>query len=238
MAEFTSDVFKSTLEKPADEEYDPFKRMLEAQAAAAVKQYKPKYNTQTGYDVPLADQLRNKGTYQTGEFARREQAAQDKYGLAQSIDTRKGSIGDRVRNALYNRQQMQSEAQDKMRQVETEAGLKTQKQVQDFQTNLGKLNFYSYKSAADRIDAMHQAYQKGVLEFQMLDAARNNALANADIDRYFSTLMSEWNQKLKTAENKYGIDLEAMKADFDQQSRATSNVISGIVDLATSFLGD
>jgi hypothetical protein len=238
MAEFTSDVFKSTLEKPEDQTYDPFKRALEAQAAAAAKQYRGKYTKPTGADVPLAEQLRNKGTYQSGEFARREQAAQDKFGLAQSIDTRKGSIADRVRGALFNRQQMQSEAQDKMRQVETEAGLKTQKQVQDFNTNLGKLNFYSYQSAAERIDAMHQAYQKGILEFQMLDAARNNMLATADIDRYFSTIQNEWAQKLKTAESAYQIDLQSMINEFGQQSRATASIISGITDLATSFLGN
>jgi hypothetical protein len=238
MAEFTSDVFKSTLENPADQEYDPFKKMLEAQASAATKQFRGKYSTPTGADVPLTDQLRNKGTYQSGEYARREQAAQDKYGMAQTIDTRTGSISDRVRNALFNRKQMQSEAQDKMRQTETEAGLKTQKQVQDFNTNMGKLNFYAYQSAAERIDAMHQAYQKGVLDFQMLDAARNNMLASADIDRYFSTIQNEWVQKLKDAEAEHTFDMQSMLNEFDKQSRATGSIISGIVDLATSFLGN
>lgn len=236
MAEYTSDVLSSTKEKPKETTYDPFARALKSQMAAGAKQYAGKYSDSTGYDVPLAQSLASQGAYESGEYARREQAAQDKFGLAQQVDTRRGSVADRVRSALFGREQMLSESQDKMNQAERESGLKVQESQQGFRTQLGKLNFYSYQSAAERIDALHNAYKQGTLQFQMLDAARNNMLQMADIDRYFTMLKNDWEQKIKTAESEYKVDHQEMVNEFTQSSSSTGSIISGIVDLATGYL--
>jgi hypothetical protein len=234
MAEFTSDVMKSTQEQD-DTEYQKFQDLLKKQTAAAQKQFAGKYETPVAAPVSLADQLKTKTAYQTGEYGRREQAAQNKYGLAQAIDARRGGLSDRIRSALFGRQQSQSEAQDKMRQTERAAGLQTQQINREFQTAVGKMNFYSYKSAADRTDAIHDAYNKGILDFQMLDAARNNMLATADIERYFATLKNGIENKMRDAVAFGDLELKEMIRQFEAQSRSTGTIITGVTDIAKTL---
>jgi len=234
MAEFTSDVMKSTQEQD-DAEYRKFQDLLQKQTAAAQKQFAGKYETPVAAPVSLADKMRTETAYKTGEYNRREQAAQGKYGLSQSIDTRRGGLSDRVRSALFGREQSQAESQDKMRQTERAAGLQTQQQNQQFQTAIGKMNFYSYKSAADRMDAIHDAYNKGTLDFQMLDAARNNMLTSSDIERFFSTLQNGLANQLRDVDAIGKQKFADWMMKFESQSRSTSAILSGLFDIGKTM---
>jgi hypothetical protein len=222
---------KSTQEQD-DPEYRKFQDLLEKQTAAAQKQFAGKYETPVSAPVSLADKLRTETAYKSGEYKRREQAAQDKYNLSQAIDTRKGGIAERVRSALFNRQQTQSELSDKMSQTHRAAGMKTQEQMLQFQTAVGKMNFYSYKGAADRADAMRDALSKGALEFQMVDAARNHGLQMADIDRYFKTILADFDEKMKDLDTINNFKYQQALAEFDQKSRQIGTIITGLTGAA------
>lgn len=231
MAEFTSDVMKSTQEQD-DPEYRKFQDLLKKQTAAAQKQFAGKYETPVAAPVSLADKMRTETAYKTGEYGRREQAAQDKYGLSQQIDTRRGGIADRVRSALFGRQQAQSELSDKMSQTQRSAGMKTQEQMQQFQTAVGKMNFYSYKSAADRQDAMRDALAKGALDFQMIDVARTQGLQMADIDRYFKTILADFDEKMKDLDTIESFKNRNALAELDAKSRSIGSIFTGLAGLA------
>jgi hypothetical protein len=235
MAEFTSDVMESTQEQD-DTEYKKFQDLLAKQTAAAQKQFAGKYETPVSAPVSLADQLRAKTTYTTGEYGRREQAAQNKYNLAQTLDTRRGSVANRVRSALFGREQTQQESMDKFSQAARSAQMKAAQQNQQFQTAVGKMNFYSYKSEADRVDAMHDAYRKGVLDYQMIDAARNNMLKTADIDKYFSVLVNDLENKYREIVALDELKQKAFIADYEAASRNAGNILSGVFDIAAAAI--
>ena len=236
MADYTSDVTKSTQEKsPA--EYDDFSNLLNKTMQSAQKQYMGKYETPaTAAPVSLADSLKNQGQYASGEFARREAAATGKAGLARTIDTRQGTMSDRVRAALYGRSQARQESQDKMTQAGRSADMKTEQQMQAFGTAMGKMNFYTYKSSADRIDALRDAYRKGTADFQMVDAARNNMLTMSDIDKYFTMLTNDLNNQLNEIQQMSQLEREDMVRQYESASRNSGSIISGLFDILGSSM--
>ncbi len=233
MPAFTQDVFDATKEKPITDEYAKYNELLQKRAKAAAEQYGAWGQPTNIPRTSLADQLKAEREYKGAEYGRRQQAAQQKFGLAQSIETSRGGIADRVRAALTGREGLKQDVWDQQKRMEQESGLAQQEQALQFRTQMGKMNFASFQTAAERIDAMQQAYAKGTLNFQMLDAARNNMLSMVDIDKYFAILKNNFDNALKDVEMKGQNALDDARARFEADSKNTGSIISGLFDIAS-----
>jgi len=233
MPAFTQDVFDATKEKPITGEYEKYNELLQKRAKAAQEQYGGWGTYKATPQMSDVDRLRAEREYKGTEYGRRQQAAQQKFGLAQSIETSRGGIADRVRAALTGREGLKQDVWDQQKRMEQESGLAQQEQALQFRTQMGKMNFASFQTAAERIDAMQQAYAKGTLNFQMLDAARNNMLTMVDIDKYFAILKNNFANALEDLKTEGQVKLDAAKSLFEADSRNTGSIISGLFDIAS-----
>lgn len=195
MTSFASDVYKSTEEKSPDDQV-AYDKLLKDRAAAAWKNE----GSISGNYVPrtsLSDQLKAKNTAATGEYNRRVTAAGQEKNLASAEDTRIGSVSDRVRDALYNRQQTQTGFNTQQSQADRTYAQGISELNQGFNQKNKAIDFTAYKNAADRADAIDKAYQDGSIELQILDANRSNSLKMADLEQYYALDKNRFDNETK-----------------------------------------
>jgi hypothetical protein len=226
MTAFSSDVYKATQEQPADTELDPYSDYLKKRSKAAQKwegsatAYQP--TTSLGEDLAAED------TYKAGEYKRRTGAAEQEMGLAKAEDTRSASVADRVKQALYDRGQTEQNITSKDLQQNRSAAQGTAGQLQQYGQATRQQDFTAYTNAADRYDAIKAANDKGILEYQILQANRNGALTIADLDRYFAVQKNELENLFKDVKATSDFDIEAFKAEILASAQNTGTVIEGL----------
>jgi hypothetical protein len=118
--------------------------------------------------------------------------------------------------------------------MDQEALMAGKEQALQFSTQMGKMNFASFQTAAERVDAMQQAYAKGILNFQMIDAARNNMLQMTDIDKYFALQRNNFENILADIKAKADLNMQANRDKFQADSNNTGSIISGIFDIGAT----
>jgi len=233
---FASDVYKSTAEKSPDER-DSYDKLLKDRAAAAWKSegsisgnYAPK--------TSLSQQGKAQSTYDTGEYNRRVAAAGQEKNLATAEDNRIGSVADRVRDALYNRQQLQSGFETQQSQADRKYGQGIAELNQDFRQKNRALDFTSYRNAADRSDAMSKAFKDETLEMQILDANRSNSLKMADLERYYALEENRYNNEVKDWQTLTEYQMKMELASLSKQAEGMSSVLSGIMEIGANVAVD
>lgn len=222
---FTEDVFASTQER--DDELQKQTNAMRQAAEAARKRYGT-LGTVAPTSESFGSSLAAERAYGTGELKRRQAAAEGKMDLAKTVDTRQQDIADRVRQVLQGKEQLQSDTSEAMRRQNEEQALKLEEQNTGFMQKLAEQEFGAYKNAAERMDAMQQAYDKGMLDFQMLDLARNGNLAVMDIQRYFDILKNDLQNQLQdlNADNQY--EIAKWKGELEAKSNAVQAIIDGL----------
>ena len=233
MAAFTSDVLASTAEKDP-QEYSAIRNMMRQATEAAQKQYGGVGARVSTAAPSLAEDIAAENKYKAGEYERRKAATTGAYDLSKAIDERTGSLADRVREALYERQKLKEDIPEKQRQLETEANLKQREIQESGKQELGKINFQSYTKAADRIDSMNRAYEDGILEFQLLSIAQQGQLDTADIDRYFTLLQTDLNNKLADINSMGAMQRDLILKEIEAKGSNVASFISGLFGIASA----
>lgn len=234
MPAFAQNVLDATKETPATGEYSKYNEFLKKRAQAAQEQYGGLGGYRETPQVPMAQQLKAERDYESEEFGRRQQAATQKYGLAQSMDVSRGGIADRVRAALSGRENLKKDVWDQQKRMEQESLMAGKEQALQFSTQMGKMNFASFQTAAERVDAMQQAYAKGILNFQMIDAAKRNMLQMTDIDKYFALQRNNFENILADIKSKGDLNMQSNRDKFQADSNNTGSIISGISDIGAA----
>lgn len=226
---FTEDVYKSTQQVDSDAYEKQINRLRKEQEAAR-KRYGSADVTPTSES--FGDTLKARATYDQGEQQRREEAAKGKLDLAKTVDTRQGNIADRVRAALFTKQQTASDLAEAQRQQDIKQGLTLEEQEQGFQTKLAEIELGRIKNAGERMDAMQSAYDKGMLELELLDISRNGMLELSDIDRYFSILKNDIQNMMRDLDTNSKFAIEDFKREMESKSAGISAIIDGLTRIA------
>jgi hypothetical protein len=198
MAAYTQDVAKATkAQDPAEQ--DKMQRMLEQRAATASKQYGSvgAAPVTQAPQTALADTVKAQNTFSAADYARRAKVAPQSYALAQKVDTQGQDLQAKVRDALLGRHNLQADTANVQRQQDEKYALDTATINQQFQTGLAQTNFQHFKTISDQADAMAEAYNKGVLGYQMIDLAHQNMLTMSDIEKYFTLITTDINNRIK-----------------------------------------
>lgn len=226
MPSFSSEVYDATKEKPAEEQLSPYTGYLQKRAKAA-QQWEGS-GTAPAPRLSIADQLAAEKSYRSGEYGRREKAAQQQMGLAKSEDIRQGTVADRVRQALYNRERVQDAANTQQSQARRSFGQSMEEMQQQGKQTIQKQDFSTFQNAADRYDSLMAAYDKGVAEMGILDAARDNALKIADLDAYFARVGNDMDNAFKDWEATTKWDAEQALARLKSQAQGINGMIEGL----------
>jgi hypothetical protein len=198
MAAFTQDVAKATKAQDPGEQ-QKMQRMLEQRAATASKQY-GSAGTAPMMQAPtatMADTQKAEDTFSAADYARRAKVAPQSYALAQKVDTQGQDLQSKVRDALLGRQNLQQDTATTIRQQNEKYGLDAETMNQQFSSQMGQANFQHFKTIADQTDAMSDAYNKGILGYQMIDLANKNMLKMSDIEKYFTLITTDINNRIK-----------------------------------------
>lgn len=235
MAAFAKNVSDSTAETDP-QQWERTKNLLRTVAETAQKQYggigsRPMSVSADPYSTLSADRK-----YASGEFGRRKAAAESSFDIAKTQDERQGEFGNRVRAALYDRQKLAEETPLKQQQMEREAALGMRNTLTEGQQKINEINFSAFKNAADRIDSMNTAYDKGILEMQLLDLNKQGMLEMADIDRYFTLLKADMLNMLKGIEAEGELKREQYLKELETKSDNMSAIISGLFGAAGSIV--
>ena len=228
----TATVYGATKERDPND-YLKLKQRQESAARAAQKEFGG-----MGQGIVTATPIPTEAdtTYQEGEVKRRKQAAESQAGLAKAQDTRSATIADKVRAALYDRTQLQTDANEKIRQQDLDSEMKTKEQTQDYQNKLSQINQSAYKNAADRIDAMSSMYDKGMLEYELAGLAQNNQLSLSDIERYFSLLKNDITNEIKDMEATAKLEVDSFMQNLQTKSNAFSSIFSGLTKGTSAYI--
>jgi hypothetical protein len=226
MPAFSNEVYDSTKERPAEDQLNPYTDYLQRRAKAAQKRegsasaFAPR--------LSIADQIASENTYRSGEYGRREKAGQQQMNLAKAEDTRQGTVSDRVRNALYNRERLGEQFDTQQSQAQRSFGQGIEEMQQQAGQQIAKQDFSAYQNSADRYDSLMAAYDKGVAELGILDAARGNALRIADLDAYFARAGNDLDNAFKDWQATADMDYKAMMAELDNEVKGMSAMIDGL----------
>jgi hypothetical protein len=236
MAAFTSDVMASTAEKDP-QEYSAIRRMMQQATEAANKQYGG-VGTRLSTAKPSASaDIAAENKYDAGEYDRRKQATTGAYDLSKSIDERTGDFAEKVRSALYDRSKLKTDIPEKQRQLEVGANLKQRETQQQGKEALNKIEFSSFQNAADRIDSMNDAYNKGILEMDLLAIAQQGQLDTADLDRYFTLLKTDLNNQLQDITAIGGLERDMILKEIEAKGNNLSSFISGLFGIGSAAAG-
>jgi len=226
---FVEDVYRSTRQADSDAYEKQINRLRKEQEAAR-KRYGSADVTPTSES--FGDTLKARATYDQGEQQRREAAAKGKLDLAKAVDTRQANISDRVRAALFDKQQISSDLAEAQRQQDVKQDLTLAEQNQAFRTKSAEIELGRIKNAGERMDAMQSAYDKGMLELDLLDIARNGMLELSDIERYFSILKNDIQNQMRDLDVNSKFDIEDFKKEMEAKSNAISSIIDGLTRIA------
>lgn len=233
MAAYTQDVAKATkAQDPAEQ--DKMQRMLEQRAATATKQYgsagaAPMTQApQTG----MAEAKKAQDTFAAADYARRAKVAPQSYALAQKVDTQGQDLQGKVRDALLGRHNLQADTANVQRQQDEKYALDTATINQQFQTQMAQTNFTHFKTISDQADAMAEAYNKGVLGYQMIDLANQNMLTMSDIEKYFTLLTTDINNRIKELNAVQGFSRDSFLTQMDSAGKNIAAIISGLTSAA------
>lgn len=229
MAALSSDVYASTKEQAADEKFSPYSDYLKKRASAALK-----YEGSPTAVLPttsIADQLKADKTYRAGEYSRREKAGEQEANLAKSEDVRTGSVADRVRNALYDRQKAVQNVATQQSQMERTAEQRAREAQQDFGQKLAQQEYSSFSNATKRYDEIQDAYSKGIAEFQLLDAARSNSLQMADLDRYYTIVTNDIKNQITGMQAMAEADMQIALRKIENQAKGAASIIDGLFSI-------
>lgn len=231
---FTTNVMDSTQEQDPDQ-LDSFLNAAQKRAADAQKQFGSMYDTRAP-EMTLADRMKARQTWNTGEQARREAASKGAYDVGQKIDTQNVNVADQVRSALFGRQQLASDTAEKQRQQDVVQGQTIREQDQNFIQKLSQLEYQATEGAANRMDSMQAAYDKGVLEFQMIDLQNQGMLGMSDLERYFSIQLNDIENKMKdmALQNKY--DVDTLMEQIESQSQGWGTLLSSLAKGAAAIV--
>lgn len=233
MAAFTQDVAKSPKAQDPGEQ-QKMQRMLEQRAATATKQYGGvgAAPVTQAPQTDLAQSLAAQQTFEAGDYERRKQAATGAYNIAKAEDTASQDLSEKVRSALYGREQLQGDVATKQRQMDEEFRAKLAAQNQEFSTKAAQMDFTHFKSVADQTDAMANAYNQGILGYQMLDLANKNMLKMSDIEKYFSFIKNDFDNQMKDLQVFGDYQIKTMADKFQAKGHEIASIISGITGLA------
>jgi hypothetical protein len=226
MPAFSNEVYDSTKERPAEEQLSPYTDYLQRRAKAAQKRegsasaFAPR--------LSIADQIAAEKGYRSGEYGRREKAGQQQMNLAKAEDTRQGTVADRVRNALYNRERLGEQFDTQQSQAQRSLGQGFKEMQQQAGQQIAKQDFSAYQNAADRYDGLMAAYDKGVAEMGILDAARGNALRIADLDAYFARVGNDMDNAFKDWQATAQFDANEALAKINNESAGIAAIIDGL----------
>jgi hypothetical protein len=148
--------------------------------------------------------------------------------LAKAEDTRQGTVSDRVRNALYNRERLGEQFDTQQSQAQRSFGQGIEEMQQQAGQQIAKQDFSAYQNSADRYDSLMAAYDKGVAELGILDAARGNALRIADLDAYFARAGNDLDNAFKDWQATADMDYKTMMAELDNEVKGMSAMIDGL----------
>jgi hypothetical protein len=229
MPSFSSEVYDSTKEKPTEEQLSPYTDYLQRRAKAA-QQWEGSGTAPTP-TTSIADQLAAEKGYRSGEYGRREKAATQQMGLAKAEDTRQGTVADRVRQALYNRENIQDKLETQQSQSQRTFGQGMEEMQQQAGQTIAKQDFSAYQNAGDRYDSLMAAYDKGTAEMGMLDAAKGNALKMADLDAYFARVGNDMDNAFKDWQATAQFDATQALSQLNSQASGIAAMIDGIMKI-------
>lgn len=235
MPAFQAQVSEATKETDP-KEFEAMKNLLRQVGETAQKQYGAVGARPVSATPDAATELAAGKKYKAGEYERRKQAATEGYDLAKSADTYGTEFGNKVREALYTRKKLQEEIPEAERRMDVDASLKQKELQQTGQQELAKIQWGGYKSAADRIDAMSAAYDKGILDMEMLDMAKAGALDLADIDRYFTLLQTDLNNQLKDIMAEDEFKQKQAIAAIQAKSQNLGKFIEGLFGIGSAIV--
>ena len=237
MAAFVKDVMDSTAEidpKKQQKAQEAYQRMAE--------NIQKQFGGQQTAGTPTLGLGSNVGAEQAtaqsqaDEFKRREAAAGNAYSLASKIDTRKSAMSDEINAAIKRRKLLEGDSATKQTQMNRESDLGLHQLGQQTGQQMKELAFTSYKSQAERNQAMKELYNKGALDKQLADAALSNALKQQDIDSYFkmveSKLKADFNDALQSGE----MGFETWKRNVQAQAANTASIINGAATIASASM--
>lgn len=236
MTSFASDVYKSTAEKSPDD-YDAYSKLLKDRANAAWKN-EGSISGRFAPKTSLAEQGKAKDTYDTGEYNRRTAAVGQESKLAGAEDARIGSVADRVRDALYNRQQLQTGFETQQSQADRLYGQGVAELQQGASQKMKEQDFTAYKNAADRSDAMSKAYDDGILEMQILDANRTNGLKMADVERYWALEKNRFDNQTKDFQMMSEQDAKNALQAMQTQAQGGVAMLDALLKMTTTVTVD
>lgn len=236
MAAFTSDVMAGTAEKDP-QEYSAIRNMMRQATEAAQKQYGGVGARKSTAAPSLSEDISSQNKYKAGEFDRRKTATSNAYDLSKSIDERTGSFADNVRKALYDRQKFKEDVPYQQDKLQRDANLSQRETQEAGRQKMADITFASYTKAADRIDGMNDAYEKGILDMQLLALAQAGQLEAADIDRYFTLLKTDINNQLADVQAMGGFERDRALAEIAAKGQNVASFISGLFGIGGAVAG-
>jgi hypothetical protein len=202
--------------------------MMKQATQAANKQYGGVGARYSSAKPSLAEDIAAQNKYSAGEFDRRKAAATNAYDIASTVDKRAEDLSNRFRSAVYDRQKLKEDIPFQQQKQETEARLTQQEQQQAGKDKMAQIQFASYTKAADRIDAMQNAYDKGILDMQLLAMAQQGQLETADVDRYFTLMRVDLNNTLQDIMAMDNLQQRIALEDIAAKGENLSQFISGL----------
>lgn len=230
---FSTLVSDSTAEKDP-KELDKFLGAQQERAKAAQKHFGSIYDTRAP-ELSQADRMAAERTWNTGEQARRETAATGNYDIANKIDTRSTQVVDQVRNALRGRETLGADVANKQRQQDTAQQQTLTEQNQNFINRLEQLNYQGTEQAANRMDTMQTAYERGTLEFQMADLDRQGMLGLSDIERYFSIQLNDMSNQMKWLDMTNEADMKKLMSNIETQAMGWGTLLQSITKMGQAY---
>jgi hypothetical protein len=235
MVDYSSQVMSAAKESSPEEDYK-FQDLLRKRAEATAKQFGQAVGGAPAPKVSLEDAMTAQRQATIGEYDRRKAAATGAYGYAQKTGQTSGDISERIRGALFGRQQSAQEIAEAQRQQALGTQQAGREATQGFGQELAKLNFAQYKTEGDRMDALNSAWKKGTLEMEMLEAARGGALELADIDRMFQLKYNDLENTFKDWESMTTAEFKAEMQRLESDASNTNSIISGIFQFGGAIL--
>lgn len=228
MASYQKDVWESDKPQKASD-YQDYLTGLEKKSQTQQKQFGELGVQPTGYSGIQRQSAQ--GQFQQADTARRQQAAQNKYQLGSTIDTRRSQIADQLAALKEQKEGFNKDLATKQWQMEQEAGLGRKEQDWSTGQQIKELNFKEYVNDTDRADALTTAYNAGTAELDLIDAAQEGALKINDINNYFSILLNDIEQDFMDWEADKKGNWESAYKDLITKSKQAALFTTAITDL-------
>ena len=228
-----ADPISATLSSPeakSDSEWNAYQKLLQ-------DQYQTGYQQVAGRGKPapkmsIADRLAAERQYKSGEFKRRSEAAPKAYDTAQKLDTQNSEVQNQVRSALRGRNQTLSDFSRGNRELDGNFKLDSQELQQKLQGGMASQDLGQYQNEAKRFDQMQAFYEKGSLEYELANLAREGALGQADLDRYKGIILGDLNNELKDLQMMSDIEIKKLVAAWEAKSASMGSILSGFTQMA------